>query len=94
MNKSKRSWNVSNKVDFMETLISWVVHVYRTLFLLLKVFNRWHNGKIVKLGLCWIPGLDITSARPDMITFCTVEYSVLILILCKSAIRRLFSSVV
>ena len=36
----------------------------------------------------------ITSARPDMITLCTVEYSVLILILCKSAIRRLFSSVV
>ena len=83
----KRSWNVFNKVDLMETLISWVV--CRTLFLLLRVFNRWHNDKIVKLGIV----LDIMSTRPDLITLCTVEYSVLIL-LCKSAVRLLFSSVV
>ena len=82
----KRSWNVFNKVDLMETSISWVV--CRTLFLLLRVFNR-HNDKIVKLGIV----LDIMSARPDLITLCTVEYSVLIL-LCKSAVRLLFSSVI
>ena len=63
----KRSWNVFNKVDLMETLISWVV--CRTLFLLLRVFNRWHNDKIVKLGIV----LDIMSARPDLITLCTVQ---------------------
>ena len=34
----KRSWNVFNKVDLMETLISWVV--CRTLFLLLRVFTQ------------------------------------------------------
>ena len=59
----------SNKVDLMKTLISWVVCT--TLFLLLLYSIV---GTTITLCNC----VDIMFARPDIITLCTVAFSVLI----------------